>query len=134
MTTLAQRPYWWSILACAVLLALPGCDTDADIDAELNSRHSAVVAGADLDVSIRVKIALLSDQQLGPLDVNVETVKGEVRLIGSLGSQIQINRAITVARGIVGARTIRDELTLKPPLPANRFELSLALPSQNLLP
>lgn len=44
----------------------------------------------------------------------VATTKGDVRLTGVVSSQAQIDTAISVVRAAEGARTIHNELTVKP--------------------
>jgi hyperosmotically inducible protein len=41
------------------------------------------------------------------------TLKGDVRLIGVLDNQLQIDEALRIARASEGAHTIHDELTIR---------------------
>jgi hyperosmotically inducible protein len=68
---------------------------------------------SDIDVTTNVKRALLQDESLKGFDITVVTTKGDVRLIGELKNQTQIDQAIKLARAADGAHTIHDELTLK---------------------
>ena len=68
---------------------------------------------ADADVTTNVKTALLRDAALNKFDINVVTLKGDVRLIGVVDTQAQIDAAIKVARGADGVHSIHDELVLK---------------------
>jgi len=68
---------------------------------------------SDIDVNEHVKTALVSNALLKGADIQVVTLKGDVRLIGVLDTQTQIDEAIKVARAADGAHTIHDELTLK---------------------
>jgi hyperosmotically inducible protein len=69
---------------------------------------------ADRDVTEHVKTALQQDDMLKGFDITVITIKGDVRLIGVLDRQAQIDEAIRIARAADGAHTVHDELTLKP--------------------
>ena len=60
-----------------------------------------------------VKTALLQNESLKGFDISVVTLKGDVRLIGVLDSQAQIDEAIKIARASDGAHTIHDELTIR---------------------
>ena len=73
----------------------------------------AAVNVSDVDVTEHVKTALLRSDSLKSFDITVVTLKGDVRLIGVLDSQAQIDEALKVARASDGAHTIHDELTLK---------------------
>ncbi len=68
---------------------------------------------SDIDVTEHVKTALQQNDSLKGFDVTVVTVKGDVRLIGVLDSQAQIDEAIKIARASEGTHTIHDELTIK---------------------
>lgn len=67
----------------------------------------------DVDVTSNVKSALLRDELVKAFEINVITLKGDVRLIGVLDTQGQIDQAIKVARAANGVHSIHDELTLK---------------------
>mgnify|MGYP003594514323 CR=1 FL=1 len=68
---------------------------------------------SDTDVTEHVKTALLQDEALKGFSIEVVTRKGDVRLIGVLDTQAQIDTAIKIARASEGAHTIHDELTIK---------------------
>lgn len=68
---------------------------------------------ADIDVTTHVKTALLQDEVLKAFDIQVITLKGDVRLIGVLDNQAQIDSAIKVARAAEGAHSIHDELSIR---------------------
>lgn len=64
-------------------------------------------------VTARVKAALFSDSSVKGLDIAVVTRKGEVQLSGYVDSQTQIDRAVEVARGIEGVRTVSNQMSVK---------------------
>jgi hypothetical protein len=53
----------------------------------------------DAWITTKVKIALLTTENVSALDVNVDTVDGRVTLHGSVGSAAEKARAEDVARG-----------------------------------
>jgi hyperosmotically inducible periplasmic protein len=67
----------------------------------------------DSTITTKVKSALLADPDVKGLDIKVETNKGEVQLSGFVDSQIQIDRAISVARGIEGVKNVQNKMALK---------------------
>lgn len=72
--------------------------------------------GTDIDdstITTKVKAALLADEDVKGLDIQVETRKGEVQLSGFVDSQAQMDRAITVARGVEGVTNVDNKMTLK---------------------
>ncbi len=67
----------------------------------------------DVDVTEHVNMALKQSDLLKSASISVVTLKGDVRLIGVLDTQAQIDEAILIARGADGTHTVHDELTLK---------------------
>ncbi len=76
---------------------------------------STVAAGhvSDKDVTEHVKTALRQNASLRAFDINVVTLKGDVRLIGVVDNQAEIDEAVRVARASDGAYTVHNELTLR---------------------
>ena len=72
------------------------------------------VAISDANISNDVKTALLRDEDLKNFEITVVSTKGDVLLTGVLNSQSQINQAILITRGVIGVKTVHDELTLRP--------------------
>jgi osmotically-inducible protein OsmY len=68
---------------------------------------------SDVDVTEHVKTALLQSESLKGFDIKVVTLKGDVRLMGMLDNQAQIDEALRIARASDGSHTIHDELTIK---------------------
>ena len=64
-------------------------------------------------VTARVKSALLADADVKSFDIAVATRKGEVQLSGYVDNQAQVNRAIDIARGVAGAQSINNEMSIK---------------------
>jgi hyperosmotically inducible protein len=67
----------------------------------------------DSTITTKVKSALLADPDVKGLDIKVETNKGEVQLSGFVDSQVQIDRAISIARGVEGVKNVQNKMTLK---------------------
>ena len=72
--------------------------------------------GTDIDdstITTKVKSALLADADVKSFDIKVETRKGEVQLSGFVDNQAQIDRAIAVAKGVEGVKSIDNKMSLK---------------------
>lgn len=72
--------------------------------------------GARLDdgvVTAKVKSALLADPNTKSIDIGVVTRKGKVQLSGYVDDRTQMNRAITVARGIEGVNGVENKMSIK---------------------
>lgn len=64
-------------------------------------------------VTAKVKSALLSNPEVKSFDIAVVTRKGEVQLSGFVDNQMQIDRAIDIARGVEGVASINNEMIIK---------------------
>jgi hyperosmotically inducible protein len=104
-------------VAIAATMLVGGCSKSPDASATASTTSPAASAAvgnvSDIDVTEHVKTALKQNESLKGFDINVVTLKGDVRLIGMLDSQGQIDEAIKIARASEGAHTIHDELTIK---------------------
>ena len=100
-------------VAMAALAVVGGCSKSPEEPATSPVASVAIGNVSDIDVTEHVKTALLQNESLKGFDISVVTLKGDVRLIGVLDSQAQIDEAIKIARASDGAHTIHDELTIR---------------------
>ncbi len=97
----------------AATMAVIGCSKAPEPVGLVTPAPATVATVTDIDVTERVKSALQKNESLKGFDINVVTVKGDVRLIGMLDNQAQIDVAVKIARASDGTQSIRDELTIK---------------------
>lgn len=67
----------------------------------------------DSVVTTKVKAALINDPDVSAAEVNVETFKGVVQLSGFVNSRADMNKAIEIARGIKGVKSVKNDMRLK---------------------
>ena len=67
----------------------------------------------DSVITTKVKAAILEDASLKVLEINVETFKGVVQLSGFVSSQAAANKAVDLARGVRGVKSVRNDMRLK---------------------
>ena len=67
----------------------------------------------DSVITTKVKAAIFNDAALKVNEINVETFKGVVQLSGFVRSQADIDKAIQVARGIAGVKSVKNDMRLK---------------------
>lgn len=98
-------------------LALAGCGKSEKAAAPAAPQPEAkTTVGTDVDdgaITTKVKSALLADADVKSFDIKVETRKGEVQLSGFVDNQTQIDRAIAVAKGVQGVKSVDNKMTLK---------------------
>jgi hyperosmotically inducible protein len=76
--------------------------------------NTAGAAVSDSAVTAKVKTALLADDNVKGLKIDVDTSGGVVTLNGTADSQANMTKAQTIARGIEGVKSVENKLTVKP--------------------
>lgn len=87
-----------------------------DIENGVTLKGGATTVGRTIDdatITGRVKTALMADPDIKSFDISVVTHKGEVQLTGFVNSQMQIDRARTLAVAAEGATGVKNELMVK---------------------
>jgi osmotically-inducible protein OsmY len=67
----------------------------------------------DTVITTKVKAAIFAEPTLKSAEINVETFKGAVQLSGFVSSPAAENRAIAVARGVSGVKSVKNDMRLK---------------------
>lgn len=67
----------------------------------------------DTVITTKVKAALVQDPITKATEINVETFKGVVQLSGFVSSQAAINKAIELARGVDGVKSVKNSMRVK---------------------
>ena len=67
----------------------------------------------DSVITSKVKAAILEEPALSSAEINVETFKGIVQLSGFVNSRADINKAVAVARGVGGVKSVKNDMRLK---------------------
>jgi osmotically-inducible protein OsmY len=95
------------IFALAILLASAwGCGSTA-------TKEGTGEYVDDSVITAKVKAAIFNDSTLKVNEINVETFKGEVQLSGFVRSQADIDKAVRVARGVAGVKSVKNDMRLK---------------------
>ena len=87
--------------------------TSPESTGKISSSKTPGTDATDADVTMKVKTALLRDENVKGFDIGVATVKGDVRLTGVVDNQNQIADAIKVARAVEGVHGLHDDLSVK---------------------
>jgi len=67
----------------------------------------------DTLITGKVKAALVADPDLKATEINVETFKGTVQLSGFVSSTDDIPKAVQLARGIEGVKSVKNDMVVK---------------------
>jgi hyperosmotically inducible protein len=67
----------------------------------------------DSVITTKVKTAILNEPALKVAEINVETFKGAVQLSGFVSSQAAANKAVEVARGVGGVKSVKNDMRVK---------------------
>jgi osmotically-inducible protein OsmY len=67
----------------------------------------------DSVITTKVKTAIFNEATLKSAEINVETFKGVVQLSGFVNSQADINKAVEVARGVSGVKSVKNDMRVK---------------------
>ncbi len=92
--------------AALSLLVLTGC-------AALDDDVTVGEAIDDATITAQVKAALVEDDELSALDINVDTRNGVVTLNGAVDNNADIARANDVADDVNGVRSIQNNLRVR---------------------
>ncbi len=67
----------------------------------------------DAVITTKVKAAVLEEPSLKSAEINVETFKGTVQLSGFVRSRADINKAVEVAKGVKGVKSVKNDMIVK---------------------
>jgi len=75
----------------------------------------AGVALEDTAITAKVKAAILAEPGLKVLQINVDTIRGETTLSGSVDSQHNSDRAKEITGAVAGVKRVENKLVVKSP-------------------
>jgi hyperosmotically inducible protein len=67
----------------------------------------------DATTTSAIKMKFASDKMVDAFDINVDTKQGHVTLTGTVNSKAEADKAVAIARGIEGVKTVTPRLTIK---------------------
>lgn len=98
--------YLSAIMLATTLLTAAGCASTA-------KQEGTGEYVDDSLITTKVKAAILNEATLKVAEINVETFKGIVQLSGFVNSQADIAKAIEVARGVGGVKSVKNDMRMK---------------------
>jgi osmotically-inducible protein OsmY len=67
----------------------------------------------DTVITTKVKAAIFDEPTLKSSEINVETFKGAVQLSGFVSSSASISKAVELARGVKGVKSVKNDMRVK---------------------
>jgi osmotically-inducible protein OsmY len=64
-------------------------------------------------ITTKTKAAIFNEPTLKSAEINVETYKGVVQLSGFVSSQADISKAVSLANGVKGVTSVKNDMRLK---------------------
>ena len=91
-----------------LMLALASCSM-------FEGRETAGQYVDDTTITTKVKDAFVADPHVQAMQVNVETMQGVVQLSGFVDSTAMEHRAVRLAQGVSGVKSVQDNMTVRSP-------------------
>lgn len=98
--------YVSAVFLAVTLASAVGCSSTPQREGTGQYIDDSVITG-------KVKAALIEDTLTKATEINVETFKGVVQLSGFVSSQAAANRAVVLASGISGVKSVKNDMRLK---------------------
>jgi hyperosmotically inducible protein len=102
-----QKTTWAALAASLVLLAASGC-------AVSRGQESVGAYVDDTGITTLVKSRFFEDKDVAGTAISVETLNGTVMLSGFAKSALERNKAETIARGVRGVTSVKNEIAVRP--------------------
>ena len=95
-----------TVVVAIMLTAALGC-------ASTSKQESTGSYFDDTVITTKVKAAIFNEPSLKSAEINVETSKNVVQLSGFVSTQANIVKAVEVARGVNGVKSVKNDMRLK---------------------
>jgi osmotically-inducible protein OsmY len=102
-----RKTSWAALAASLVLLAASGC-------AVSRGQESFGAYVDDAGITTLVKSRFFEDKDVAGTSISVETLNGTVMLSGFAKSNLERNKAETIARAVSGVKSVKNEISVRP--------------------
>jgi len=102
-----RKTSWAALAASLVLLAASGC-------AVSRGQESVGSYVDDTGITTLVKSRFFEDKDVAGTSISVETLNGTVMLSGFAKSNLERNKAETIARAVRGVKSVKNEISVRP--------------------
>jgi hypothetical protein len=105
--TMHLKNFWTALVVSCLVLAASGC-------AVSRGQESVGAYIDDAGITALVKSRFFEDKDVAGSAISVETLKGTVLLSGFAKNTLERNKAETIARGVKGVTSVRNEIAVRP--------------------
>ena len=102
-----NKTTWTAAAAALVILTVTGCTVS-------RGQESVGAYIDDSGITTTVKSRLFEDKDVAGSSISVETLKGTVLLSGFAKNTMERSKAETIARGVNGVTSVRNEVLIRP--------------------
>ena len=102
-----RKTTWATLAASLVLVLASGC-------AVTRGQESVGAYIDDTGITTLVKSRFFEDKDVAGSSISVETLNGTVMLSGFAKSTLERNKAETIARGVNGVKSVKNEIAIRP--------------------
>jgi osmotically-inducible protein OsmY len=102
-----RKTSWAALAASLVILAASGC-------AVSRGQESVGAYVDDTGITTLVKSRFFEDKDVAGTSISVETLNGTVMLSGFAKSNLERNKAETIARAVRGVKSVKNEISVRP--------------------
>ena len=102
-----RKTSWAALAASLVILAASGC-------AVSRGQESVGAYVDDTGITTLVKSRFFEDKDVAGTSISVETLNGTVMLSGFAKSNLERNKAETIARAVSGVKSVKNEISVRP--------------------
>ena len=96
-----------AMAASLVILAASGC-------AVTRGQETVGAYIDDAGITTLVKSRFFEDKDVAGTSISVETLNGTVMLSGFAKSRLERSKAETIARGVKGVKSVKNEIAIRP--------------------
>lgn len=82
-----------------------------DVTKDVSKKVANKTGDATTTSTIKMKFA--KDKMVDAHDINVDTEQGHVTLTGTVNSRTEANKAVAIAKGVEGVKSVTPRLTIK---------------------
>lgn len=102
-----RKTSWAALAASLAILAASGC-------AVSRGQESVGAYVDDTGITTLVKSRFFEDKDVAGTSISVETLNGTVMLSGFAKSNLERNKAETIARAVSGVKSVKNEISVRP--------------------